>query len=67
MEESAQEMVQARPILTPELQRGLAAAVQTTGGFCSAVSHCEQPLSQTIGLVELTQQMDAFIGAQTRG
>jgi GGDEF domain-containing protein len=60
MEESAQEMVQARPIPTLELQRALSAAIQTTGGFCSAASHCEQRLGEIEQLIEETSSIDGL-------
>lgn len=58
MEESAQEIVQQNPILTPELQRALSTAVQTTGGFCSAASHCERRLGEIEQQIEETSSID---------
>ena len=58
MEESAQEMVQQDPAMTPELQRALSTAVQTTGGFCSAASHCERRLGEIEQQIEETSGID---------
>lgn len=58
MEESAQGMVPQNPILTPELQRALSAAVQTTAGFCSAASHCEHRLGEIEQLIEESSGID---------
>jgi len=58
MEETAQELLPQNPILTPELQRALSAAVQTTAGFCSTASHCEQRLGDIEQQIEETSSID---------
>ena len=58
MEESAQETLQHNPILTPELQRALSAAVQTASGFCSAASHCAQRLGEIEEQIEEASTID---------
>jgi hypothetical protein len=63
MEESAQKMVQHKmvqhnPVLTPERQRALSAAVQTAAGFCSAASHCAQRLGEIEQQIEEASAID---------
>jgi len=58
MEESAQETLQHNPILTPELQRVLSAAMQTASGFCSAASHCSQRLGEIEEQIEEASTID---------
>ena len=60
MEEPVQKVVPQNPILTPELQRALSAAVQTTAGFCSAASHCEQRLGEIEQQIEETSSIDGI-------
>lgn len=58
LQEPPQEPLQHGPVLTPELQRALSAAIQTSAGFCSAASHCGQRLGEIEQQIEETSAIE---------
>jgi GGDEF domain-containing protein len=58
MEESIQKALEHNPVLAPELQRALSAAVQTAAGFCSAATHAVQRLGQIEQQIEEASAID---------
>jgi GGDEF domain-containing protein len=60
MEESIQAAVEQKPVVAPELQRALSAAVQTAAGFCSAATHSVQRLGQIEQQIEEASAIDGI-------